>query len=181
MNKSNDKIQQHMSDFKLTDFKTPENIHRRVFTKSKSYSRSILYPLSQTGKYDLQSGHVTLEEGEIPIYESYSDKCYLLVTSSFVHSIISASSKNPRLQIHDRYKVRVEDIIYNRSIYEVIEERHNRFHYQECVLKHIDTVNGYSIPVYVFTGVDENVFHEIISQLVWLSNKYRIKDNNQQI
>ena len=169
-----------MKEFKLTDHKTPENIHRRVWTKSKNYSRSILYPISDTGKYDLQSD-VILEEGEIPIYESYSDKGYLLITTSYVHSIISTFCKNPRLQKYDRYKVRVEDIIYNRSIYEVLEERHARFHYQECVLKHIDTVNNYSIPVYVFTGVDENIFFEVLTQLFWLSNKYRNQDNNQQI
>jgi len=170
-----------MKEFKLTDHKTPENIHRRVWTKSKNYSRSILYPLSETGKYDLQSGHVTLEEGEIPIYESYTDNSYLLVTTLFIHSIIFLLNKNPRIQKYDRYKVRVEDIRYNGSIYEVIEERHNRFHYQECVLKHIDTVNNYSIPVYVFTGVDENIFFEVLTQLFWLSNKYRNQDNNQQI
>jgi len=169
-----------MNDFKLTDFKTPENIHRRVFTKSKSYSRSILYPISDTGKYDLQSD-VILEEGEIPIYESYTDNGILLITTYFVHSIISTLSKNSKLQKYDRYKVRVEDIIYNRSIYEVIEERHNRFHYQECVLKHIDTVNGDRIPIYILTGVDENIFHEILTQLAWLCNKYRTQDNNQQI
>jgi hypothetical protein len=170
-----------MKEFKLTDHKTPENIHRRVWTKSKNYSRSILYPLSETGKYDLQSGHVTLEEGEIPIDESYTDNSYLLVTTLFIHSIIFLLNKNPRIQKYDRYKVRVEDIRYNGSIYEVIEERHNRFHYQECVLKHIDTVNNYSIPVYVFTGVDENIFFEVLTQLFWLSNKYRNQDNNQQI
>ena len=111
----------------------------------------------------------------------YSDKGYLLITTSYVHSIISTFCKNPRKQKYDRYKVRVEDIIYNRSIYEVIEERHNRFHYQECVLKHIDTVNGDRIPIYILTGVDENIFHEILTQLAWLCNKYRTQDNNQQI
>jgi len=180
LNKPIDTIQ-HMNDFKLSDFKTPENIHRRVWTKSKNYSRSILYPISETGSYVLQSGHVTLEEGEIPIYESYSDKCYLLVTTLFVHSIIFLLNKNPRIQKYDRYKIRVEDILYNRSIYEIIEERHNRFHYQECVLKHIDTVNADRIPVYVLTGVDENIFFEVLTQLVWLCNKQRNKDINQQI
>jgi len=169
-----------MSDFKLTDFKTPENIHRRVFTKSKSYSRSILYKLSETGKYDLQSD-VILEDQEIPIYESYSDKGYLLITTSYIHSIISESSKNSKLQKYDRYKVRVEDIIYSKSIYEIIEERHNRFHYQECVLKHIDTVNGNKIPVYIETGINENLLHSVLTELFWLSNRYRSKDNNQQI
>ena len=168
-----------MKEFKLTDHKTPENIHRRVWTKSKNYSRSILYPISDTGKYDLQSD-VILEEGEIPIYESYTDNGILLITTSYVHSIISTFSKNPRSQKHEKYKVRVEDIIYNRSIYEVLEERHVRFHYQECVLKHIDTVNGDRIPVYLLTGADENIFHEVLKQLVWLCNKYRLKDNNQQ-
>ena len=170
-----------MNEFKLSDFKTPENIHRRVWTKSKNYSRSILYQLSETGKYDLQSGHVTLEEGEIPIYESYSDKCYLLVTTSFVHSIISTLSKNSKLQKYDRYKVRVEDIIYSKSIYEVIEERHNRFHYQEYVLKHIETNSGDKIPVYIETGINENLLHSVLTELFWLSNKHRNQDNNQQI
>ena len=170
-----------MNDFKLTDFKTPENIHRRVWTKSKNYSRSILYQFSETGKYDLQSGHVTLEEGEIPIYESYSDKGYLLITTSYIHSIISESSKNSKLQKYDRYKVRVEDIIYNRSIYEVLEERHNKFHYQECVLKHIETNSGDKIPVYIETGINENLLHSVLTELFWLSNRYRSKDNNQQI
>jgi len=167
-----------MSEFKLSDLKTPENIHRRVWTKSKNYSRSILYPLSPIYKYELQSGHVILEESEIPIYESYTDNGYLLITTSYVHSIISESNKNPRLQKYDRYKVRVEDIIYNRSIYEVLEERHNRFHYQECVLKHINTAQGDKIPVYIETGINENLLHSLLTELFWLCNKYRTHDNN---
>ena len=160
-----------MNNFKLTQFKTSENIHRRIFAKSKSYSRSVLYPLNENGKYELLDSVIQLEEGEIPIYEYYSVQSYLLITTRQLISKIRVNIEDSFYE--NSYCVPIENLIYAGELMDIINERNERLHYQEEIIKHIDTINGESIEVIVKTGIDENLLHEILTQLVWMCDKYR--------
>lgn len=160
-----------MDDFKLTQHKTPDSIHRRVWTKCKSYSRSIIYPISNEGKYELQKSEIKLQEGEIPIFESYTFQGYLLITTSHLYSQVKEKMEDT---IYNRsYFISIENIKYTGDLSDIIRERKERTVYQEEIIKHIDTINGDSVEVVIRTGIEEHVLHEVLTQIVWLSNKYR--------
>jgi len=164
-----------MNDFKLTNNKTPENIHRRVFAKCKSFARSILYPYNVDGKYELLNSKIQLQEGEIPIFESYTNQGYLLITTSNLYSEINVKMDDT---IYERsYFIPIGDIKYDGDIMDIITERNERIHYQEEIIKHIDTITGESVEVIIKTGVDENILHEVLTQIEWLCDKGRNQDS----
>ncbi|WP_243349360.1 hypothetical protein [Parabacteroides sp. FAFU027] len=152
-----------MEKFKLSDFKTAEYVHQRCFTKSKHYSRSILYPLSAEGKYNLQSDLVLLGENEIPIFESYTSKGYLLITTSHIYSFVD----------NLRYQVRIEEIVLSQSIWDIIKERDTRTEYEEFIYKEIETKEGTIVPYYIESGVAENITHQVLTELVFMCKKYQ--------
>lgn len=99
----------------------------------------------------------------------------LLITTSHLYSelkIIMGDSFYNR-----SYFIPIEDIKYEGDIMDIIEERKQRTVYQEEIIKHIDTINGDSIEVVIKTGIEENIFHEILTQLVWMCSKYRNQKN----
>ena len=161
-----------MTNFNLTDHKSPENIQRRIIAKCNSFARSILYPLSEQGVYHLQNSKIHLQEGEIPLFESYSSKGYMLITTTHLYSFIKVKMEDT--DYNRSYSVPVEEITYIGNIFDIVAERNQRTLYQEEIIKHIPTVNGESIEVIIQTGVSENILHEVLSQLVWMCNKYRV-------
>jgi len=164
-------INNNMNDFKLTQHKTPENIHRRVFAKCKSFARSVLYPYSEFGKYELLNSRIQLLDGEIPIFESFTSQGYLLITTSNLYSEINVKMED---SIYSRsYFIPIEDIKYEGDIMDIITERKQRTIYQEEIVKHVSTNNGESVEVIIQTGMDENILHELLTQIEWLCNKYR--------
>lgn len=160
-----------MNNFKLIQNKIPENIHRRVFAKCKSFARSILYPYNESGKYDLLNSKIKIQEGEIPLFESYTNQGYLLITTSNLYSEIKVKMKDTNYE--RSYFIPIEDIKYEGDIMDIIEERKQRTVYQEEIIKHINITNGESVEVVIKTGIEENIFHEVLTQLTWLCNKYR--------
>ncbi len=160
-----------MNDFKLTQNKTPERIHRRVYAKCKSFARSVLYQYSENAKYDLLNSKIQLQEGEIPIFESFTNQGYLLITTSFLYSDIKVKMED---SIYERsYFIPIEDIRYDGNVWDIVEERKQRTIYQEEIIKHINITNGESVEVIIQTGINENILHEVLTQLTWLCNKYR--------
>lgn len=160
-----------MNDFKLTNNKTPENIRRRVFAKCKSFARSVLYLFSENGKYELLNSKIKLQENEIPIFESYTNQGYLLITTSSLYSELKVKMDDT---IYNRnYFIPIEEIKYTGNILDIIDERKQRTIYQEEIIKHINTINGESVEIVIQTGIDECILHEVLTQLTWLCNKYR--------
>ena len=160
-----------MTNFHLTDHKSPENIHRRVLAKCNSFARSILYPYHSDGTYHLQNSKIELHEGEIPLFESYTSQGYLLITTMHLYS-------NIKLKMGDTddnrsYFIPIEEINYTGDAWGIMAERKQRIQYQEEILKHIPTANGESIEVIIPTGVTENILHEVLTQIVWMCQKYR--------
>ena len=159
-----------MTNFHLTDHKSPENIHRRIHAKCNSFARSILYPY-HSDAYHLQNSKIELHEGEIPLFESYSSQGYLLITTTHLYS-------NIKLRMGDTdynrsYSTPIEQITYSVKIWDIIAQRKERTLYQEEIIKHIPIANGESIEVVIPTGVTENILHEVLTQLVWMCKKYR--------
>ena len=160
-----------MTNFNLTDHKSPENIHRRVLAKCNSFSRTILYPYHSDGTYHLQNSKIHLQEGEIPLFESYSSKGYLLITTTHLYSEIKI--KMGDTEYNRSYSTPIEQINYTYDIWDIVAERNQRTLYQEEIIKHIPTANGESIEVIIPTGVTENILHEVLTQIVWMCQKYK--------
>lgn len=160
-----------MNDFKLTQNKTPERIHRRVFAKCKSFARSILYPYNVDGNYDLQNSKIKLQEGEMPLFESFTSQGYLLITTSHLYSEINVKMEDS--SYNRSYFIPVEDIRYEGNVWDIVDEQKQRTIYQEEIIKHINTINGESVEIVIQTGIDECILHEVLTQLTWLCNKYR--------
>ena len=160
-----------MTNFHLTDHKSPENIHRRIHAKCNSFARSILYEYNPDGTYHLQNSRIQLLDGEIPLFESYTSKGYLLITTTHLYSNIKLKMGDS--DCNRSYSIPVEQITYTGNAWDIIEERKQRIQYQEEIIKHIPTANGESIEVIIPTGVTENILHEVLTQLVWMCNKYR--------
>ena len=160
-----------MTNFNLTDHKSPENIHRRIHAKCNSFSRTILYTYSPNGTYQLQNSEVELQEGEIPLFESRTSGCYLLITTTHLYSEIKIKMGD---SIYFRsYTTPIEQITYSGNIWDIIAQRKERTLYQEEIIKHIPTVNGESIEVIIPTGITENILHEVLTQIVWMCQKYK--------
>jgi hypothetical protein len=113
-----------------------------------------------------------LQEGEIPLFESYTSQGYLLITTTHLYSEVKL--KMGDTESKTSYSVPVEEISYAGDILDIVEERKQRIQYQEEILKHIPTVIGESIEVIIQTGVTENILHEVLTQIVWMCNKYRV-------
>ena len=160
-----------MTHFNLTDHKSPENIHRRIHAKCNSFARTILYAYNTDGTYHLQNSKIELHEGEIPLFESYSSKGYLLITTIHLYSLIKV--KMGDTDYNRSYSTPIEQITYSGNIWDIIAQRKERTLYQEEIIKHIPTANGDNIEVIIQTGVSENILHEVLMQLVWMCNKYR--------
>ena len=160
-----------MTNFHLTDHKSSENIHRRVLAKCNSFSRTILHPFSPNGIYQLQNTEVELQEGEIPLFESRTSGCYLLITTTHLYSEIKIKMGD---SIYQRsYTTPIEQINYTYNIWDIIAERKERTQYQEEIIKHIPIANGESIEVIIPTGITENILHEVLTQIVWMCQKYK--------
>ena len=159
-----------MTNFLLTDHKSSENIQRRILAKCNSFARSILYPYHSDGIYHLQNSKIELQEGEIPLFESYTSQGYLLITTTHLYS-------NIKLKLGDTdnksYFIPIEEITYTGNTMDIDAERKQRTVYQEEIVKQISTTNGESIEVIIPTGVTENILHEVLTQIVWMCNKYK--------
>ena len=161
-----------MTNFHLTDHKSPENIHKRVHAKCHSFARTILYPYHPDGTYHLQNSRIQLQQGEIPLFESYTSKGYLLITTTHLYSNIKL--KEGEIDYNRSYFIPIEEITYTANTWDINEERKQRIQYQEEILKHIPTITGESIEVIIPTGTTENILHEVLTQLVWMCQKYRV-------
>lgn len=160
-----------MTHFNLTDHKSPENIQRRIHAKCNSFARTILYPYFPNGIYQLQNTEIELQEGEIPLFESRTSGCYLLITTMNLYSSIKIKMGD---SIYQRsYSTPIEQINYTYDIWDIIAERKERTQYQEEIIKHIPIANGESIEVVIPTGITENILHEVLTQLVWMCQKYK--------
>ena len=166
-----------MTNFQLTEHKSPENIQRRIHAKCNSFARSILYPYNPNGTYQLQNSKIQLQEGEIPLFEYYSSLGYLLITTTHLYSNIKIKMGD---SIYYRnYSTPVEQISYTGNAWDIIAERKDRIQYQEEIIKHIPTTTGESIEVIIPTGVTENILHEVLTQIVWMCNKYRVVEEGK--
>lgn len=149
-----------------------ESIIKRIRFRTDRYPHTVLFDYSANGIYKLQIDSIKLEDGEHPLFEDYNVNCqYTLLTTHFLYSIILNDKESPLLVKNQLFKVRIEDIIYNKSISDIITEQYQRKEYSEVVLKFIETTTEQGgVLFYIRTGTIEFQFHEILKQLICMNN-----------
>ena len=88
--------------------------------------------------------------------------------------------ESPLLQRNRLFKVEIENIIYYKYLSEIIEEKEKRKDYSETILKFIpctEEIGG--VLVYLNTGNEEYLFHEVLRQLVCMNNQAKILLNSK--
>ncbi len=163
-----------MNDNNITKHKSIESIFKRVKFRMDRYMRTVVFDYSPTCEYQLQTDLVKLEIGEHPIFESYNKNGYVLLSTHYLYSIILDDKESPLLVKNQLFKVKIEDLIYYKSLSELIEEKDRRTDYTECVIKFIETSTEQGgVLLYLSVGVDEYLFHETLRQLVSMNNLHK--------
>lgn len=166
-----------MDDNNITKNKTTESVFNRIRFRTDRYPRTVIFDYSIDGNYQLQGEFVKLEEGEYPLFESYNRNGYTLLTSHYLYSVILRDDESPLLVKNQIFKVKIEDIVYYKSLSDLLVEKEKR-EYKEEVLKFIETATDKGgVLLYLRIGVDEFMFHEILRQLVCMNNFYKFQDN----
>ena len=167
-----------MNDNNITKNKTTESVFNRIRFRTDRYPRTVIFDYSIDGNYQLQGEFVKLEEGEYPLFESYNRNGYTLLTSHYLYSVILRDDESPLLVKNQTFKVKIEDIVYYKSLSDLLEEKEKRPEYKEEVLKFIETTTDKGgILLYLRIGVEEFQFHEILRQLTCMNNFYKFQGN----
>lgn len=167
-----------MNDNNITKNKTTESVFNRIRFRTDRYPRTVIFDYSIDGNYQLQGEFVKLEEGEYPLFESYNRNGYTLLTSHYLYSIILRDDESLLLVKNQTFKVKIEDIVYYKSLSDLLEEKEKRTEYKEEILKFIETTTQEgAILLYLRTGVEEFQFHDILRQLVCMNNFYKFQGN----
>lgn len=167
-----------MNDNNITKNKTTESVFNRIKFRTDRYPRTVIFDYSIDGNYQLQGEFVKLEEGEYPLFESYNRNGYTLFTSHYLYSVILRDDESSLLVKNQIFKVKIEDIVYYKSLSDLLEEKEQRVEYKEEVLKFIETkTQEGAVLLYLRIGVDEFMFHEILKQLVCMNNFYKFQGN----
>ena len=154
--------------------KSIDSIFKRVRFRTDRYPRTVIFDYNPEGIYNLQIDTIKLEEGEHPIFEDYNRNGYTLLTSCFLYCIILNDKESPLLVKDQIFKVAINDILYYKSISDIITEQYQRKNYSEVVLKQIDTTTEQgAVLFYLRVGTVEFQFHEILRQLVCMNNFYK--------
>ena len=80
------------------------------------------------------------------------------------------------------FKVSIDEIIYYKTVSEIIVEKEKRKDYTETVLKFIpcsEEIGG--VLLYLNTGNEEYLFHEVLRQLVCMNNQAKILFKNENV
>jgi hypothetical protein len=167
-----------MNDNNITKNKTTESVFNRIKFRTDRYPRTVIFDYSIDGNYQLQGEFVKLEDSEYPLFESYNRNGYTLLTSHYLHSVILRDDESPLLVKNQIFKVKIEDIVYYKSLSDLLEEKEKRTEYKEEVLKFIETTTEKgAVLLYLRVGTEEFLFHEILKQLVCMNNFYKFQDN----
>jgi hypothetical protein len=167
-----------MNDNNITKNKPIESVFNRIRFRTDRYPRTVIFDYSIDGNYQLQGEFVKLEEGEYPLFESYNRNGYTLFTSHYLYSVILRDDESPLLVKNQIFKVKIEDIVYYKSLSNLLEEKEKRTEYKEEVLKFIETTTEKgAVLLYLRVGTDEFLFHEILKQLVCMNNFYKFQGN----
>lgn len=162
-----------MNENNITLHKSPESIFNRIRFRTDRYMRTVVFDYNPGGIYNLQTDLVKLEIGEHPIFESYN-RNYTLLTTHYLYSLILDDKGSPLLVKDQLLKVKIDDIVYYKSLSDIIEEKEKRKEYTECVLKFIPTTEEKGgVLLYLNIGNDEYIFHEALRQLVSMNNFYK--------
>ena len=158
----------------ITKHKSIDSIFKRVRFRTDRYPRTIIHDYSVDGNYNIQVEKIQLEEGEHPLFKDYNRNGYILLTTHFLYSIILNDKESPLLVKDQIFKVRIEDVVYYKSISDIITEQYLRKNYSETVLKFNDTASEQgAILLYLRVGTVEFQFHEILRQLICMNNFYK--------
>jgi hypothetical protein len=160
-----------MNNDNITRNKTIESIFKRIRFRTDRYPRTVIFDYSPESDYKFQEDFVTLEEGEHPIFESYNRNGYTLLTTHYLYSVILRDEESPLLEKNQKFKVKIEDIIYFKSLNDIITEKEKRTEYQEVILKFVETTKeDGGVLLYLRVGTEEFMFHEILRQMVSMNN-----------
>lgn len=156
---------------KITDFRTPFSLLNWVVSRNQHFSRYILYSVCEAEEKDIQNPSMKLEENEYPLFECYGNDTngqytYLLITTHFLTSIVDNIS----------YKVDIEDIIFDLDIEDIIIGRKERTEYIESVKYDLQSPQGI-IPIWIESGICENMIWGVFNQINFLKSKYGIKND----
>lgn len=163
-----------MNDNNITKHKSIESIFGRIRFRTERYSRTVIFDYDEECKCKLQIDTIKLEQGEHPLFEDYNRNGYTLLTTHHLYSIILNDKESSLLEKDKIFKVRIEDLIYYKSISEIITEQYQRKNYSETVLRFIETssIQG-AISLYLRVGTCEFQFNEILRQMVAMNNFYK--------
>lgn len=140
----------------------------------------MIFDFSPKGDYQLQIDTIKLEEGEHALFEDYNRNGYTLLSTHYLYSLILNDKESPLLVKNQLFKARIEDIVYYKSLSDLLEEKEKRTEYAEVALKFIETTTEQGeVLFYVRVGTVEFQFHEILKQLVCMNNSYKFQAKNK--
>ena len=171
-----------MCNNNITQHRSIESIFKRIRFRTDRYQKTVIFEYNLEGLYKLQVDTIKLEEGEHPLFESYNRNGYTLLTTHYLYSIILNDKESPILQRNQLFKVSIDEIIYYKTVSEIIVEKEKRKDYTETVLKFIpcsEEIGG--VLLYLNTGNEEYLFHEVLRQLVCMNNQAKILFKNENV
>lgn len=171
-----------MNNNNITQHRSIESIYKRIRFRTDRYQKTVIFDYNPDGLYKLQVDTIKLEEGEHPLFESYNRNGYTLLTTHYLNSIILNDKESPLLQRNQIFKVSIDEIIYYKTVSEIIVEKEKRKDYSETILKFIpctEEIGG--VLVYLNTGNEEYLFHEVLRQLVCMNNQVKNLLNNKNL
>ncbi len=169
-----------MNNNNITKNKITESVFNRIRLRTDRYPRTVIFDFSPKDDYQLQGEFVQLEEGEYPLFESYNRNGYTLLSSHQLYSVILRDDESPLLLKNQIFKVKIEDIVYYKSLSDLLDEKEKRTEYKEEVLKFIETTTDKgAVLLYLRVGTEEFQFHEILKQLVCMNNFYKFQTENK--
>ena len=171
-----------MNDNNITQHRSIESVFNRIRFRIDRYPKTVVFVFNPEGLYKLQADTIKLEEGEYPLFESYNRNGYTLLTTHYLNSIILNDKESPILQRNQLFKVSIDEIIYYKTVSEIIVEKEKRKDYTETVLKFIpcsEEIGG--VLLYLNTGNEEYLFHEVLRQLVCMNNQAKILFKNENV
>lgn len=171
-----------MNDNNITQHRSIDSIFKRIKFRTDRYQKTVIFEYNPEGLYKLQVDTIKLEEGEHPLFESYNRNGYILTTTHFLYSIILNDKESPLLQRNQIFKVSIDNIVYYKTVAEIIQEKEKRKDYSETILKFIpctEEIGG--VLVYLNTGNEEYLFHEVLRQLVCMNNQAKILFKNENV
>ena len=171
-----------MNDNNITQHRSIDSIFKRIKFRTDRYQKTVIFEYNPEGLYKLQVDTIKLEEGEHPLLESYNRNGYILTTTHYLYSIILNDKESPLLQRNQIFKVSIDNIVYYKTVAEIIQEKEKRKDYSETILKFIqctEEIGG--VLVYLNTGNEEYLFHEVLRQLVCMNNQAKILFKNENV